>query len=161
MKQRKILTVLEVILLILFQVSIFVWVHTAIKNESPAITQTINLMLLGYKHDDAEQVYEQRVSIEQGGRLSLDDIRSTLAGPDLEFELYQSIEVEVLRVIPWLDLLRLRDNEAIARVVLTYENGCQVPFVFVLHQIDGEWKVYRVSYEEMGVSEIRACMRGE
>jgi hypothetical protein len=118
-------------------------------------------MLLGYKNDDAEQVYEQRVPIERGGRVSLGNIRSVLSRPDSEFEVYQSVEVEVLRVIPWLDLLRLGNNEAIARVVLTYENGCQVPFVFVLHQIDGKWKVYRLSYEKMSIFEVRACIKGD
>jgi len=160
-KWRKLLTILGIALASLLPALAVGWIYVSTESESPAIEQAINSMLYRYKYDDAERAYASMVPVKRGGRISLEEIRSAMSRPDLEFETYQSVEVEVLRVIPWLEALPSKYNEAIVRVILTYESECQIPFIFKAYQIDDEWKVYTLSYKDMSVFEVRACVEGK
>jgi hypothetical protein len=163
MKRNKLLSIIlgVIPLIVAFGVGSIYWELKLVDQETPAITQTIELMISGYREDDAEQIYAQMVSIGQGGHTSLDKLRFAVAGPDLDFEIYQTMQIEVLRVSLWRYLLPFTDGRAVAKMILTFENGCQIPYRFGLWQIGETWKVYDVAYEDMDVFEVRACIRGD
>lgn len=163
MKRNKLLSIIlgVVSLIVTFCVVSVYWELRLVDQETPAITQTVTLMISGYREDDAEQIYAQMVSVEQGGHASLDRLQFAVAGPELDFEIYQSIQLEVLRISLWRHLLPFTGGRAVARMILTFENGCQIPYLFWLRQIKGIWKVYDVAYEDMDVFEVRACIRGD
>lgn len=163
MKRDKLLPIVlgVVFLIVAFGIGTIYCAFKLVDQETPAITQTTKLMISGYREDDAEKIYAQMVSIEQGGHTSLDQIRFSIAGPDLDFEVYQTMQIEVLRMSLWRYLLPFADDRAIAKMILTFENGCQIPYLIWLRQIDGAWKVYDVAYEDMDVFEVRACIRGD
>jgi hypothetical protein len=163
LKRNKLLHIMlgVVFLIVALGIGSIYWELRLVAQEAPVITQTVKLMISGYRKDDAEQIYAQMVSIEQGGLVSLDELSGAVAGPDLEFEIYRTMQVEVLRISLWRYLLPFADDKAVAKMILTFENGCQIPYLIWLRQIDGAWKVYDIAYEDMSVFEVRACIRGD
>lgn len=156
--QKRFKIILSIILVLALFIVTQYWETTFIERESHSINQTITLMLSGYKNNDPEQVYAQLVPVEYGGSTTLNEIRGALAGPDVELEVYRSIQIEMLWVYPLRNLLRASKKVADARVILSYENGCQIPFSFELAEINEEWKISDLYFEDMSLSEVRDCI---
>ncbi len=159
-RMKRIIIVSALLLVILLGVGLVYLEDKLIEQETSAIVSTITLMLAGYKNGSAEQVYASWVPIESGGKTTLDQIRFEVGEPYLEFEIYESIQVEVLNVSIWRNYWPFAEGRAVALTTLTYENGCSVPYGFVLHSIGGTWKVYASRPYKMSWSEVNACIGG-
>jgi hypothetical protein len=76
LKRNKLLHIMlgVVFLIVALGIGSIYWELRLVAQEAPVITQTVKLMISGYRKDDAEQIYAQMVSIEQGGLVSLDEL---------------------------------------------------------------------------------------
>jgi len=163
-RMKRIIIVSALLLVILFGVGLVYLENKLIEQETPEIVSTITLMLAGYKDGNAEQAYGNMVPVEHGGETTLDEVRFVILGEQHGiyhgFAIYESIQVEALTVSIWRNYWPLAEARAVALTTLTYENGCSIPYGFVLRSIGGTWKVYASRPYNMSWSEVNACIGG-